>query len=296
LKADERNQYAQTRSFPEMDDGWLRERFGTMTNIQLTDEYNRVHGTSHSRTTIGDYLVWRLGLRKASSHIEWDDDWLRENWRSYQNTTEAAEAYNREHGTEHKCDTIRQHAGKLGLAKFKNRNQPFTEAEDEWIRKNYPYLTERQIETEWLLAFGKHRDSQSIRLRAWYLGVPKDEAVSIQSRIQSQEFPKGSTIVNQGYVLVNTGHQESRGKRWQMLSRVNWEKAHGKIPPGHVIIYRDGNTLNCNPENLACIPKHWLGYLATVNRNGNELVTDAALKYCELRDAIRDAERGNNNA
>lgn len=294
MKADQRNRYAQTRSYPPMDDEWLRGHFGTMSNIKLTDLYNREHETNHSRTTIGDYLVWRLGLRKASYHIDWDEDWLRENWRSYPDVVSAAEAYNKAHGTDHKLDTIRQKAAKLGFAKHKKGNPRFTADEDEWIRRNYAHLTERQISTEWLLAFGKHRTAQSIRLRAWYLGVSKDEAVSIKSRIQSQEFPKGAVLENGGYLLVNTGHQESRSKRWQMLSRVTWEKEKGKIPPGHVIIYRDGNTLNCDIENLACIPKHWLGYLATVNRNGNELVTDAALKYCELRDAIREAERRNN--
>jgi hypothetical protein len=39
-------------------------------------------------------------------------------------------------------------------------------------------------------------------------------------------------------------------KQRKTLHRINWEKANGPVPPNHVIRFRDGDTLNCDIENL----------------------------------------------
>lgn len=38
------------------------------------------------------------------------------------------------------------------------------------------------------------------------------------------------------------------------LNRKLWEENFGPIPEDHQITYKDGNPLNCSPENLECIP------------------------------------------
>ena len=40
---------------------------------------------------------------------------------------------------------------------------------------------------------------------------------------------------------------------WQLLHRVVWEYHNGKIPKGHNVIFKDGNTMNCNIENLELV-------------------------------------------
>ena len=40
---------------------------------------------------------------------------------------------------------------------------------------------------------------------------------------------------------------------WEMLHRVIWEKHYGIIPAGFVIIFKDGNQMNCEIDNLECI-------------------------------------------
>ncbi len=39
-------------------------------------------------------------------------------------------------------------------------------------------------------------------------------------------------------------------KKWQLYHRYIWEQHHEKIAPKHIIKFCDGNTLNCNIENL----------------------------------------------
>lgn len=41
--------------------------------------------------------------------------------------------------------------------------------------------------------------------------------------------------------------------KWKMLHAFNWEKANGKVPKGHILIFKDGNTENCQVSNLRLI-------------------------------------------
>jgi hypothetical protein len=64
--------------------------------------------------------------------------------------------------------------------------------------------------------------------------------------------------------------------RWLPRHQWLWAEAHGPQPGDHVVIFKDGNTLNCCLENLACIPRAEL----LLRNRGLDLPED-------LKDAIR---------
>ena len=41
--------------------------------------------------------------------------------------------------------------------------------------------------------------------------------------------------------------------KWIPKHVLLWQQAHGPVPKGYNIVFRDGNTLNCTLENLECI-------------------------------------------
>lgn len=43
--------------------------------------------------------------------------------------------------------------------------------------------------------------------------------------------------------------------QWELLHRSIWEKANGPIPEGCLIVFIDGNSLNCSLDNLECITR-----------------------------------------
>ena len=43
--------------------------------------------------------------------------------------------------------------------------------------------------------------------------------------------------------------------KWELYSNYLWIKEHGSIPKGHIITYKDLDSLNCTIENLECISK-----------------------------------------
>ena len=56
-----------------------------------------------------------------------------------------------------------------------------------------------------------------------------------------------------GYTRIKTGDNE-----WEFIQRYVWRKHHGEIPPGHSVIFLDGNTDNYNIENLALVNRNEL--------------------------------------
>lgn len=55
-------------------------------------------------------------------------------------------------------------------------------------------------------------------------------------------------------------------KIWSLHQRYLWEQAHGPIPPGHSVVFRDGNRTNCVLENLELITRAELMRRNTIHK------------------------------
>lgn len=67
-------------------------------------------------------------------------------------------------------------------------------------------------------------------------------------------FKIGDQRVNtDGYIDVKIREDLVGSNNWRALHRILWEKAHGPVPPGHIVIFKDGNKLRCVLENLELI-------------------------------------------
>ena len=64
---------------------------------------------------------------------------------------------------------------------------------------------------------------------------------------------------NRPYKYIRTANA-----RWEPLHRYMWKLHNGEIPKGYVIRFKDGNTLNCDINNLECISR-----VENMNRNRN---------------------------
>ena len=54
-------------------------------------------------------------------------------------------------------------------------------------------------------------------------------------------------------------------RTWKGKHKIIWEAANGPVPPGHVLIFADGNKLNVTLENLLLITRR---ELAVMNKKG----------------------------
>jgi hypothetical protein len=90
-----------------------------------------------------------------------------------------------------------------------------------------------------------------------------------RGRMQETTFKKGQKPRNwqpvgsirtssEGYleIKVREGLWNAReGGAWQMLNRETWKRERGPIPPGHTVVFKDGDRLNCAIENLELISR-----------------------------------------
>jgi hypothetical protein len=104
------------------------------------------------------------------------------------------------------------------------------------------------------------------------------------------ELPVGTEVKDvDGYVRVKVRNPNT----WKRKHIIIWEKAHGKVPKGHIIIFADRNKLNMDLDNLLMVSR---GELSVMNRFGlistSKDLTKAGKLVADIKIRIRDLKRG----
>lgn len=58
-----------------------------------------------------------------------------------------------------------------------------------------------------------------------------------------------------GWMMRKVSDTGKYSQDWRPAHIVEWEKAHGSVPKGCILIFKDGNNLNSSIENLECISR-----------------------------------------
>jgi hypothetical protein len=67
-------------------------------------------------------------------------------------------------------------------------------------------------------------------------------------------FKVGDERINtDGYIDVKIREDLVGACNWRAKHRMLWEEKHGPVPPGHLVVFKDGKKLNCVLENLELI-------------------------------------------
>ena len=133
--------------------------------------------------------------------------------------------------------------------------------------------------------------------------VGEERAAEIKKRIaptqfkkgQSphNEYPIGTVIVNgQGFKLRKRQMEGTLWERWEFLHRAVWMEHNGPIPDGMMVIFRDGDRLNCDISNLTLISKTENAALNKLGlRSEDPDLTDAGINLVRLRFAVKAARK-----
>lgn len=105
---------------------------------------------------------------------------------------------------------------------------------------------------------------------------------SIEKCIKSQ-FKKGNEPHNTKKAGLITQRADKTGRiyqyikiensNWQLLQRVIYEKYYGAIHKNYIVKFKDGNTMNCEIENLQLISKKENMQQNTISRFPPELIS-----------------------
>lgn len=82
-------------------------------------------------------------------------------------------------------------------------------------------------------------------------------------KYKSRKYTPGKN----GY-LRDTLFRRGRKTVEVQLHRKMWEDAHGRIPAGHQVGFKDGNKLNCTLENFVCLPCAEMSSRTATGENG----------------------------
>ena len=116
------------------------------------------------------------------------------------------------------------------------------------------------------------------------------ERMTDKIKESNRKLKVGDEVIRHGIpmIVVSTDYSIKYEKRLVFKRRYVWEQAYGKIPDRHRIIHLDGNPMNCELDNLYCVPDSLIGAL---NKNhwlkGNRDITLTAIKLCELNKLLR---------
>ena len=88
----------------------------------------------------------------------------------------------------------------------------------------------------------------------------KPPAVGMKGPYGKTMRPVGSEYVGKdGYVMVKFRERPTvPGSKdcWELKHKLVWERAHGgTVPRGCVVMFKDRDTRNFDPDNLACVPR-----------------------------------------
>ena len=92
-------------------------------------------------------------------------------------------------------------------------------------------------------------------------------------------------MATMGYIKVKVAEPNV----WEFKHKMVWEKHHGKVPDGCVIIFKDGDHRNCSIENLMCI-----SFRENCQLNGRKLrtvspeLTEAGLALVRLENRVKE--------
>jgi len=176
-------------------------------------------------------------------------------------------------------NAVQSRLHKLDLVRGDRR--PWTHREDNYLRRNYLTMKNRELGQ----ALG--RSLSAVDNRLTNIGLVRPTEVRERFKAMTQ-FRKGQTPFNKGIKGIHhspatefkPGHRSANTKYdgcirirhhkrskhpmkfirldkmvWVPLHRHLWEKKHGPIPPGSLIIFKDGNSMNCKLSNFQLISK-----------------------------------------
>jgi hypothetical protein len=96
--------------------------------------------------------------------------------------------------------------------------------------------------------------NKGLRRPGWSVGRMRETQFKKGQKPPNARFAIGDTRINtDGYIDRKISEDRVGASNWRALHRILWEETHGPVPPGHLVVFKDGNKLNCVLENLELI-------------------------------------------
>ena len=174
-------------------------------------------------------------------------------------------------------------------------NRKYTAEQISFISKNITDRPYKELADMFNSKFGTSKSVSALISWAFKNGLRNGRDAKFNTGYEPTQFKKGMTPWNKGMKGINIGGIDTQFKKgqkgwnykpvgterintdgyvdvkiadprtWKGKHKIIWEAANGPVPPGHVLIFADGNKLNVTLENLLLITRR---ELVVMNKRG----------------------------
>ena len=235
-----------------------------------------------------------------------ENAWLREHYH-VGTINDTLDAFEREFGRRPSKQALFVKCNKMGLRKDRHGKERFEPAQKRmrWSEEGFAEMR------EWMLANDSGESvyatidafEEEFGIRLNRAQVSRFRSVYGTKRRKSHgggkpNKPVGSTRLGKdGYIMVKVKEwpdvPQSKDN-WRFKHHIEWEKANGMpLPEGYTVFFADKNKRNFDPDNLVALPRKYIGQLNNPDLPGysDRGTLMACVALCDLRSAVRDAER-----
>lgn len=208
---------------------------------------------------------------------------------------EIAQILNDKFGTGFTRSSIDNRIKRKGIS-TKDPGHCYTKEEDEWLRQNLLNYTY----TDLVVAFNQTFQTSIgyYALKAHCIKKGFKGGMSYQKGYKNwRSTPIGTEKIYQGRIYVKVSDAPSGRSdknhmaNWRPKGQVVWEQHHGKMPEGYVVVYLDGNPLNCDISNLECTTNNINGQLSVTCSGTSSDLKRCAIKMKTLEKILEEVER-----
>lgn len=134
----------------------------------------------------------------------------------------------------------------------------YTKEDDDFIRDNYLKMSDKELgkalgRTHVAIMF-RRKDVLNLKKTSKQI-IRKEEGFFKKGHVPANTHKTGTVILRQDGNFQLYYIKVKGLKQMVKLHHYVYEQAHGKIPKGHVVRFKDGNTLNCDLDNLVCMSR-----------------------------------------
>lgn len=214
--------------------------------------------------------------------INWDWQWVANNFDKCDSIKSLNEEYNVAHGTKICYRTFKGYCQRQGLRKSK-----LTKEQDAFIRQVYPLNGLCKTTALYNEKFHTRKTYKQMKSLIQNRKITiADDKLYRELRVNKRGCKYQIGEVTQGWVepKIKIGNN-----KFVLLGRYIWEQNNGKLPKGYRVIHLDNDIFNNDLDNLQAIPS---SYCAKLMRNrlyskcGE--ITKGAIMCFELQDKIKE--------
>lgn len=182
------------------------------------------------------------------------NEWLKkQDGKSY---IEIMKGFNERFNTSVSKDAIIGKVKRLSIRSIGNYRTIFSKEQQEFVEQIIPGKLNSEVAEIMNEKFNLNITSEQIRCwknnRGLKSGV--DTRFSYGNNPKDGMYKIGDETETGGYIFVKTGTRE-----WKLKHRLVWEKANGKVPKGHKIYFKNGDTTDCELSNLILLSPQEIG-------------------------------------